>query len=95
MADLTALQAEIEANTDVSESVGLLVLRLADEIEAASGEQAALDDLVNQLRSNDTTLTDLVVANTPADPAGTGGATEGAPDTGGDVTGPVEPSDVG
>lgn len=97
MADLTALQGEIMENTDVTESVRLLVSRLADEIEAASGDQAALDDLVDQLRTNDTTLADLVTANTPVDPGtgtgtptDTGGATDtgGTTDTGGATTTP-------
>jgi ABC-type transporter Mla subunit MlaD len=67
MSDLTSLQAEVEANTTVVDSVKALVQRLADEIAAAGTDQPALDALVASLRANDGTLADLVTANTPVE----------------------------
>lgn len=91
MADLSALSEEVASNTDVSASVAALVNRLADEIEATGADQGAIDALVQQLRTNDTALGDLVTANTPAapgadqPPAETPPSDTGvAPDAGGD-----------
>lgn len=79
MADLSALATEIADNTEVTASASTLIQRLADEIEAAGTDQAALDALVEQLRSNDTTLADAVVANTPAEETPTVDPNEEAP----------------
>lgn len=68
MADLSALESELEANTSVTESVKVLVQGLAAQIVAAGTDQVKLDELVAHLQTNDGSLADLVVANTPAVP---------------------------
>jgi len=70
--DLTKIQAEIAANTSVTQSVVTLVNTLATEIKNIPPSndpqtQAALDSLVATLQANDQTLAAAVAANTPAD----------------------------
>lgn len=93
MADLSALQAEIENNTSVTGSAAALVQRLADQIEEAGGDQEALDALVDQLRNNDTSLADAVAANTPGAELPPVEGTEVPPEGGG--TGGAPPAGVG
>lgn len=68
MADLSALAEAVADNTDVTSSATSLIQQLADAIEAAGTDQAALDALVEQLRNDDVGLADAVAANTPAAP---------------------------
>jgi hypothetical protein len=66
--DLSELTAQVSTNTDVVESAVLLISGLADQLEAAAGDPAAVQDLVNQLRSNNDVLAAAVAAGTPAAP---------------------------
>jgi hypothetical protein len=68
MADLTALQAAVAANTDVINSARTLIQGLAAQIQANITDPIALSQLVNQLRSSDADLASAVVANTSAPP---------------------------
>ena len=69
MADLTKLQDEVAAETDVTQSAIKLLENLSAEIKAAGTDQAALDSLVQQLDAQKQALADAVVANTPVAPA--------------------------
>jgi hypothetical protein len=72
--DLTAATAEVAKNTTVTGSVVVLLQQLTDLIKAIPPStdpvtQAALDELVATLTTNDQAAADAVVANTPAAPA--------------------------
>ena len=71
--DLTAATAEIERNTQVTAGVLQLVQTLVTELQNIPPStdpvtQAALDDLVKTLTTNDQSIADAVAANTPAAP---------------------------
>ena len=65
MADLTALTAQVKANTDVEASAVLLIQGLAAQIGAAGTDPVALQGLQDQLKASADTLAAAVVANTP------------------------------
>lgn len=67
--DLTELQAAVSADTDVVNSAVTLINNLADQIEAAAGDPAAVAQVVADLRANNEVLASAVAANTPAAPA--------------------------
>lgn len=69
MADVTALQAAVEQETEVTTSVVTLLNELAAELAAANGDQAAIDEVVAKMTANADTLAEAVATNTPADPA--------------------------
>lgn len=66
MADLTALQAEVDRNTSVEKSALLLIQGIAAQLQAAGTDPAKLATLLGQLKANDDELAAAVVANTPA-----------------------------
>lgn len=71
--DLSALTAEVQKNTDVSESVVQVVANLVAALAAIppstdSVTQAAIDDLKAKLSANDEKIAAAVVAGTPAAP---------------------------
>ncbi len=66
MADLTALQAEVERNTTVENSALALIQGLAAQITAAGTDPVKLKAITDQLTSNDDALAAAVAANTPA-----------------------------
>ena len=66
MADLTPLATEIAALTTVVDSAVALIDSLADQLEAAKTDPAAIQALADSLRAQKTELSDAVVANTPA-----------------------------
>jgi len=71
--DLTAAKAEVAKNTTVTGSVVTLLQQLTALIQAIPPSsdpvtQAALDELVAALTTNDQTVADAVTANTPAAP---------------------------
>lgn len=68
MADLSELTAQVTANTDVVGSAIAMISGLADKLEAASTDPAAVQDLANTLRTNNQALADAVAANTPVAP---------------------------
>lgn len=70
MADLTALQSEVEGIGTVTQSVEALIERLATELENTGTDQGAIDALVNELRTSKTALADAVVRGTEAEPDG-------------------------
>ena len=63
---LDALTAQVTANTSAEASAIALIQGLADQIAAASGNQAAVDALAVQLKASADALGAAVVANTPA-----------------------------
>jgi hypothetical protein len=67
-----ALKAEVERNTSVDDSIKTLVERLAQQIQDAKDDPAALQALADQLRNSSDSVVAVVNANTPAD---TGGGT--------------------
>ena len=64
MADLTALTAQVQANSDVEASAVLLIQGLADQIAAAGTDPAALQALQDQLKASADSLAAAVAANT-------------------------------
>jgi hypothetical protein len=66
MADLTALTAEVEENSDVIASAVTLLAQLADIIRNTPADQGALDELAATLDANSASLAAAVAANTPA-----------------------------
>jgi hypothetical protein len=73
--DFTALEAELTRDNDVNSSAATLIEKLADEIEAAGGDKAKLDELVAKLRAQSDALAAAVAANTPGQGGGSGGGT--------------------
>lgn len=71
--NLEALTAEVAENNDAVQSAVTLIQALADELRASGGDQAAIDDLANQLDAAGTSLAQAVVDNTdsgtPEEPA--------------------------
>lgn len=66
MADLTALTAQVKANTDLEASAIALIQGLAAQIAAAGTDPVALASLTDQLKASADALAAAVVANTPA-----------------------------
>lgn len=74
MADLSALQSEVQQNGDVVQSAITLLQGLSQQLSdaAASNDPAAVQAIVDQLDTQTQQLADAVAANTPADPSGGG-----------------------
>mgnify|MGYP001312214451 CR=1 FL=1 len=68
MTDLTALTAQVQANTDIEQSAILLIKGLADQIAAAGSDPIAIADLVTKLKVSATALAAAIAANTPVAP---------------------------
>ena len=73
MADLTKLQADVAAQTTVTQGVATLLQQLAQQIAdlktAGASDpsvQAAIDDLATKVEANSAALATAVSANTPA-----------------------------
>jgi hypothetical protein len=77
MATLDELQVQVASNTDVVQSAVVLIAGLADQLQAAATDPAAVQALAEQLRSNNQVLADAVAANTVVAPAGPSDAAEG------------------
>lgn len=73
MADLTRLQEEVAENTTVTQSAITLLTDLSAKIRENIGNDAALNDLANELDANSKNLAQAVADNTIA--AGEGGGT--------------------
>lgn len=87
MADtLAALTAQVQANNDLLGSAVALIQGLAKQIQDNKNNPAALQALVDSLKSKDAELAQAIAANTPADDT-TGGDTGGTGDTGATGTG--------
>ena len=67
MLDLSALQTVVEYDTSVDESTKALILALADQIDSAP-DQAAIDAIVEGMRTKTDDMAAFVSANTPAAP---------------------------
>lgn len=63
------LTAQVQANSDAVDSAITLINGIADRIDAAKTDPAALTALADELRSKDTALSVAVMANTPVPPA--------------------------
>lgn len=70
MAELDDLKAEIARNTSVSQSAVLLLQGVTQKIEAAKTDPNAIQQLVNELRSNTDSLAQAVAQSTPAEQPG-------------------------
>ena len=68
MADLTALTAQVAANTTVIGSALALINGFAAQLAAAGTDPAKLADLQNQLKTQDDALAAAVAANIPTAP---------------------------
>ncbi len=70
VAAIEDLQSEVQANTDLTGSVVRLVDGLADQLEEAlaNNDTAAVQVVVDQMRSNNQSLADAVAANTQVNP---------------------------
>ncbi len=64
MVNLTALQAEVERQEQVTQAAITLIQGLADQIEAAGGDAAKLEELTARLRADADVLGAAVEANT-------------------------------
>lgn len=71
MAELDALRAEISRNTSVSQSAVMLLQGVAQKIEASKTDPNAIQQLVDELRTNTDSLAQAVAQNTPAEQPGT------------------------
>lgn len=82
MSDMTQvmadLQGEVARSTSVSASGAALIERLADAVEANQQDPAALQAIVDQLRSNTDGLAGAITANTPAEGTDAGDTGVGA-----------------
>jgi predicted RNA-binding Zn ribbon-like protein len=67
--DLSALTAQVKANTDAEASAIHLIQTIAAELAANSGNQAAVDALAAQLKASADPLAAAIVANTASAPA--------------------------
>lgn len=69
MANLEALAAEIETNTDAVDSAVILLDRLADELANVDpADQDAIDAFVTDLHASSQKLAEAIVNDTPAEP---------------------------
>lgn len=67
MANLDALTQQVEAQRTVVDSVLALIQGLADKVAAAGTDEAKLQQIVDDLRSQDDQLAAAVAANTPSE----------------------------
>ncbi len=65
-ADLTALEAQVKANTDAEASAVLLLTKLSDLLKAAMNDPAEIASIAANLKTGADALAAAVVANTPA-----------------------------
>lgn len=85
--DLSALEAAVAENDTVDGSAITLLDQLMAEVEANKGNPAAIQAIVDRVRSANATLAAAVARNTPASP-------ETPTDTGGEDTGGEETSET-
>ena len=64
---IAEMQAAVDENTTVDGSTKLLLVKLAAIIEANKNAPAALSALAATLRTDNASLSDAVVANTPVE----------------------------
>lgn len=67
MADrLSAIQAEVAANTSAVQSVITLIDNLATQLQEAKDDPAQIQSIIDTMRTNNQALADAVVRNTPS-----------------------------
>ena len=66
-AELDTLKTEIESLIEVDKSVIALIEDLAAKFEAVKNDPVAIQSLVDEVRAEKQELTDVVLANTPAE----------------------------
>ena len=64
MADLSSLQAQVQANTEVEASAVVLIQGIAAQLAAAKTDPAAIQALSDQLKASADGLAAAVTANT-------------------------------
>ena len=62
--DLTVLQAQVQANTDVVASAVTLINGIAAQLEASKNDPVAIQALADSLKASDDALAAAVTANT-------------------------------
>lgn len=67
MLDLTALEAQVQQNTDLEQGSITLLTGLAAQFEAAKGDPAKVQALADKLKASADSLAAALVANTPAE----------------------------
>ena len=65
-ADLTTLQAQVQANTDAEASAVLLLTKLSDMLKAVATDPVKVQALADQLKASADALGASIVANTPS-----------------------------
>jgi chromosome segregation ATPase len=65
MADLSALEREVQENSDAVASATSLMEGLSEQLRQAAGDPAAIQALADELDANTQALAEAVVANTP------------------------------
>src|SRR5712672_2402843 len=65
MADLTALTAQVKANTDAESAAVQLLNGLGEQLKAIANDPAAVAALADQLKQSADNLGAAIVANTP------------------------------
>ena len=66
--DLSALEQEVTRNESVDDSASLLLTTLFNEVEANKTDPAAIQAIVDRVRSSNDKLAAAVSANTPGEP---------------------------
>jgi hypothetical protein len=64
MADLTTLITQVQATTDAETAAVQCIQGLAAQLEAAKGNQAAIDDIVIKMKASADALGAAIMANT-------------------------------
>ena len=73
--ELQKLQDQVAANNDLIGSAVTLIGGLAEQLQAAKDDPAAIEALANSLKASDEGLAAALAANTPAAPAEAPGET--------------------
>lgn len=68
MADLSALIAQVRANTDLEESAIQCINGLATRLDEARGSQSAIDGVIAEMRNKAAALSAAIKANTETPP---------------------------
>jgi hypothetical protein len=68
-ADLSGIQSQVAANTNVIQSAITLLNGLAAQLQAAKNDPVAIQSIIDKMTADDNALAQAVAANTPAAPA--------------------------
>ena len=68
MATMTELQAAVQRNTDVGDSVVTLIEGIVQQLKDAEGNPAAIAELITKLDADTAKLSKAVTDNTPEAP---------------------------